>query len=59
MSGKGKTTVPTSNLRDYFAALAMQAMTSDAASHNQSIPDEMEAIAKLAYQQADAMLAAR
>ncbi len=54
------------SLRDYFAAQAMQGMRSDAKSMNfyadpakkDKVP-MMDIIARLAYQQADAMIAAR
>lgn len=52
-------------LRDYFAAKAMQGITSDSSAaidetgRKLSIPDDCDLIAKAAYLLADAMLEAR
>lgn len=48
------------SMRDYFAAKAMQAaMTGASAGSEEALPMLMQTIARISYQMADAMLAAR
>lgn len=53
------------NLRDYFAAMAMQGMLSDASAVDEetgkklTLPNDVELIAIVSYTMADAMMKAR